>query len=218
MRTARIRSRATSCLLFVWLGFGLLSSCTTAMPDAREDLRRSLKGADVKDYVLTVNDDDAETREALTNPAVRNVITMDRGTPNVVLRYTRVHDKKTNTRKTYRAEAVRSGNEITLVVTNVATNEVVSKRTFPAPQRHATAAGSPPTFKTLADCIGDFNCTRGGALQCEANRTCQNQFAALLCCLDNGQCISVHLVINPTSPRCQFLGVIPGLEGLVFQQ
>ena len=152
---------------------------------------------------------------SLTNGAVRNVITIDEGTTNTVLGYSSVTDKKANTTRTYKAEAVKTGASLAVVVTDVVTGEVVSKDTFPVPQPHG---GGQPTFDSLEACIKDFDCKNRGALQCEANRTCKDQFAALTCCLTNGQCFSVHLIIRPTSLRCTLLDVIPDLEGLVLTQ
>ena len=64
--------------------------------------------------------------------------------------------------------------------------------------------------------MADFNCENKGAFLCEANRTCQPQFAALTCCLTNGQAFSVHLVVPPTRLRC--LIALPDLEGLVLSR
>jgi hypothetical protein len=205
------------CLAIVLVSLGLACSRSTTTPNPREELSRSLKGANVDGYIFATEEDDAQVTSSLTNSAVRNLIKLDSGTTNLALRYTSVKDKKANTTRTYKTEVTKAGNALTLQVTDIATGEVVSKNTFPAPQPHNTGA-APPTFDTLEDCIKDFNCKFRGALQCEADRTCRDQFAALTCCLKNGQCFSVHLIIKPIPFRCSLTGTTANLEGLVVSQ
>ena len=215
------RTVFTFCLATALLSLGLVSSCNkpTTTTDPREDLIGSLRGANVQGYLFATDEDDAQVTTSLTNSAVRNLIRLDSGSTGVVLRYTSVKDKKTNATKTYKTEVTKAGNALTLQVTDIATGAVVSKNAFPAPQPHNTGeTGTAPTFDTLEACINDFNCKFRGALQCEADRTCQDQFAALTCCLKNGQCFSVHLVIRPISFRCRFSGFTTNLEGLVLSQ
>ena len=211
------RSESVFCLTMALLFLGLVCSCkTTTPPNPREELVTSLKGANVESYDFATNEDDTQAVASLTNSAVRNLIRLDSGATNLVLRYTRVKDKKTNSTRTYKTEVTKTGTTLTLLVTDFATGEVVSKDTFPAAEIHNTDTTTPgPTFDSLEDCIKDFNCKNRGALECEANRTCQDQFAALTCCLKNGQCFSVHLIIRPTSLRCRLRDWIPNLEGLV---
>ena len=214
------RSVFAFCLAVVLLALGLVCSCNkTTTPDPREDLLRSLKGANVEGYLFATEEDDAQVVTSLTNNAVQKLITLDSGTTNLVLRYTNVKDKKTNTTRTYKTEITKAGTALTFLVTDIASGQVVSKNAFPAPQPHNPGTtGAPPTFNTLQDCINDFNCRFRGALQCEADRTCQDQFAALTCCLKNGQCFSVHLVVRPTRFTCRFVGWTPDLSGLVLSQ
>jgi len=214
------RSESAFCLAMVLLSLGLVCACKTTMPDPREELVRSLKGANVKGYHFATKEDEAEVIASLTNSAVRNLIKLDSGATNLVLRYTSVKDKKTNPARTYKTAITKTGTTLALLVTDIATGEVVSRKTFPAPEPHhkTDTTGPPSTFDSLEDCIRDFNCKRRGAIQCEANRTCEDQFAALICCLNNGQCFSVHLIIRPTTLKCKLSGVILDLEGLVLSQ
>jgi hypothetical protein len=217
MFSSHNRSKSPFCLAVVLLSLGLVCSCTTTTPDPREELLRALKGANVEGYYFATEEDETQMVASLTNSAVRNLIILDSGDTNLVLRYTGIKDKKTGTPKTYKTEAIKAGAELTLLVTDIATGEVVRRVAFPAPEPHTKSdtTGPPPAFDSLEDCLRDFNCTRRGALQCEANRTCEDQFAALICCLSNGQCYSVHLIIKPTSLRCILRAVLPNLEALV---
>jgi hypothetical protein len=228
MKLLHSRSKSALCLAVVLLFFGLICSCNPPPPnppqpeptrsdaprsDPKEELTRSLKGANVQGYIFETREDDAQAVASLTNPAVRSLIRLEPGTNSVVLSYTSVKDKKSNATKTYKSEVNRAGEALSILVTDFATGEVVSKDPFPVATPHDPAGG--PKFDTLEACIADFNCKHRGELQCEANRTCKNQFAALTCCLNNGQCFSVHLIIRPTSLRCQIIGNIPDLEGIV---
>jgi hypothetical protein len=86
---------------------------------------------------------------------------------------------------------------------------------FPTP---GPACGPPGPFDSVAACLQDFDCTRRGAIQCEANRTCEAQVAALTCCLKNGTILSIHLLIKPTKIQCLLNDLTPDLEGLVLSQ
>lgn len=197
----------------VLLSLGLLCSCKLMRTDPREDLIRSLRGANVEGFQFATKEDGAEEIASLTNSAVRNLIKLDDVETNLVLRYTRISDKATNTARTYKTEIAKEGTALTLLVTDIGTNEVVSRDTFPAAAtKHANG------FDSLEDCLREFDCVNRGPLQCEANRTCKDQFAAITCCLKNGQCFSVHLIIRPTTLRCKLREVIPDLEGLVLSQ
>lgn len=215
MISPRNRSEAAFRLVIVLLSLGAICACSTATPDPREELVRLLKGANVDLYHFATSEDDAQVVTSLTNSALRSVINLDSGDSNVVLRYASVKDKKANTTKVYKAEISKTGAELTLLVADFDTNEVVTRKTFPAPEPHDETG---PKFDTLEDCIKDFNCQRKGALQCEADRTCEPQLAALTCCLTNGQCFSVHLVVRPNTFRCLFRDLTADLEGLVLTQ
>jgi hypothetical protein len=220
MRILLHRPRSAFFVFILLLSVGLLCSCKRpAAASPRDELVSALKGANVDGFDFATNEDESQAVASLTNGAVRGLVNMDTGPMNFVLRYTRVKDKKTNTVKTYKTEMVKAGKELTLQVTDLASNEVVSKNAFQRTDGHSPSdPGAPPTFNTLEDCIKDFNCTRRGALECEANRTCKDQFAALICCLNNGQCFSVHLIIRPTSLICRLINSIPDFEGFVLTQ
>jgi hypothetical protein len=162
------RSAAAFRLMIVVFSLGAVCACNTAAPDPRGELVRLLKGANVDLYHFAITEDDAQVVTSLTNSALRDVINLDGADSTVVLRYASVKDKAANTTKVYKAEISKTGAELTLLVADFDTDEVVTRNTFPAPEPHDEAG---PKFDTLNDCIKDFNCQRRGALQCEADRT-----------------------------------------------
>jgi hypothetical protein len=196
------------------LSLFLLCSCDmTAPSDSRGELLGSLKGENVDGYLFAYKEDEARTTSSLTNKAVHDLVQLGEGDSGLVLGYTRVKDNKTNAATTYKSEVVKRDASLALVVTDVAAGKIVDRTDFPAPGR---ACEPPGQFASLGACVERFNCTRKGALLCEANRTCKPQFAALTCCLTNGQTFSVHLVIPPTRITC--LATVPDLESLVLTQ
>ena len=208
-----IRPKSPFYVAVVLVFLSLLSSCAkTTISDPKGDLVSSLKGHEVEGYFFSLNEDDVQTTSSLTNNAVHDLITLGKGDASVALRYTRIKDKKTNAVNTYKAEVIKKDASLELVVTELGTNKVVEERAFPA----AGPTCQPPgQFDSITACINEFNCASKGPLLCEANRTCDTQFAALTCCLTNGQIFSVHLIIRPDNFRCRFRDLIPDLEGMV---
>ncbi|HKG12917.1 MAG TPA: hypothetical protein VKB12_06245 [Pyrinomonadaceae bacterium] len=218
------RSKSAICLAVVLLTFGLISSCTPpsqqqqqqppACPNPKDELTRSLKGANVDGYIFETREDDAGGSAFLTNGVASGPIKLDPGTNNLVLRYASLREKNSNAAKTYKTELIRSGDALTLQVTDINTGEAVVKDTSDPP----TGGGGPTcpqTFDNLDACQCNFDATRRPALQAEANRTCKPQQAALLCCLKGGQFVSVHYFIRPTRLRCLLADTIPDLGGIV---
>jgi hypothetical protein len=197
----------------------LLAACKASAPDPRADLARSLKGANVEGYQFTMKEDDAFVVTSLSNPQARTVMKLG-DAQRTPLQYTRVFDRKANSQMLYRTDLVRDKSRLALVVTDLAKGTVVSRRDFPAPEDDGTPPPTPGTtgYDSIGQCIADFNCEHGGQLQCQANRTCQEQLAALTCCLKSGDCYSVHLVIKPTAPRCLLKDLVPPIEGVMLER
>ena len=185
------------------------------MADQKQDLLRTLKGRNVKGYYFSLQEDENKVVASLTNSAVRKPINLNKARRNLILAYNQVKNKKKRTTRTFKSEVRTEGPDVAIIVRDLVTNRVISKYPFPSPTSHHPGH---TRFKTLQQCIQDFRCKHGGELQCEANRTCKTQFGALICCLTNGNCYSVHLIFPPNSLRCQILSNVPPLEGLVLSQ
>ena len=180
------------------------------MADQKQELLRVLKGKNVKGYHFSLQEDENKVVALLINSAVRKPIDLNRVGADLILGYTQVKDKKKRTTRTFKSEVKTNGSSVAIIVRDLVTNRVISKNSFPLPTPHDGTV-----FETLEQCMQDFRCKHGGELQCEANRTCKTQFTALTCCLNNGNCFSVHLVFHPNSLLCQILSNVPPLEGLV---
>jgi hypothetical protein len=191
-------------------------SCTQSKPvavNAKDELAGSLKDANLEGFFFETREDDAQEIAAFTNGIVSEPIKVD-GDITLVLRYTRVKDKTTNTTTIYRTEAVRKGDQLTLQVTDIAsgTNLMTQTNEFAPPP--AIAAGTtcgPPAFNSFDDCV----CSMRAALLFEANRTCTTQFGAATCCINGTDSFSVHFFVMPTSFKCKF-SIPTNFDDLVF--
>ena len=65
--------------LITFAAITLLASERAALADPKADLMNSLKGENVEGYLFSFAEEDARTRSALTNKAVRNIITLGKG-------------------------------------------------------------------------------------------------------------------------------------------
>ena len=183
------------------------------MVDQKQELSRALKVKNVKGYHFSLQEDENKIIASLTNSAVRKPINLNKAGTDLILSYSQVKDKKKRTTRAFKSQVKTDGSSVAIIVRDLVTNRVISKNPFPSPTPHDHDGDT--GFETLEQCIQDFRCKHGGELQCEANRTCKTQFAALICCLNNGNCFSVHLVFHPNTLRCQILSNVPQLEGLV---
>jgi hypothetical protein len=181
----------------------------------KQELLSKLKGTKVKGYHFSLQEDENKVVASLTNSAVRKPIKLNRARAYLILAYNQVKNKKKRTTRTSKSEVRTEGSDVVIIVRDLITNRVISKYSFPSPTPHHPGH---TRFRTLEQCIQDFRCKHGGELQCEANRTCKTQFAAMTCCLTDGSCYSVHLIFPPNSLRCQILSNVPPLEGIVLSQ
>jgi hypothetical protein len=208
-------------LAIVLLSLGLVGACRTPKPDAREELVRSLKGASVDGYYFATSEDETQMVTSLDNSAMRNPIKLASG--SMVLRYTSVRDKKANTTRIYKTEIARNGAVITILVTDIASGEVAMKKDLAADKNGTgnggNGAGNDCTqtakkvFNSEPECANDFfsDCTRGGFVQCEANRTCEPQISGFDCCFKNGSGVAVTVIVWPTK-LCLTRPYLPGDE------
>lgn len=158
---------------------------------------------------------------SLDNSAMRNPIKLASG--SLVLRYTRVRDKKANTTRIYRTEIARNGAAITILVTDIASGEVAMKKDL-APDKNGTGNGGDGTgknctqtgekvFNSQAECDNNFfsDCTRGGFVQCKANRTCEPKRSGYECCFKDGSGVAVTVIVWPNR-LCPSIPYLPGDE------
>jgi hypothetical protein len=181
--------------------------------DLRGELVRALQEVDLTGFDFATEENDSQMTASFTTSKVRNVIA-DPG-DKLVLGYTLVKDLKMNTQSVTRAEIVKSDTGVAMLITDLKTGDTLERLPFPAPEPHHDPDSE--TFETLQDCLDEFKC-KETALQCEANRTCQDQYASTICCLQDGSCWDVHFVFRPTSLRCRFTEQTPDFEAVAYRK
>lgn len=191
-------TQSAGCLVAALLAFGLISSCSKAPTSPKEELVEALKGTNVDGYVFASTESSDRTIASFTNKSADGITTLASGDATRPLKYTRIKDNKANATALFKTEVIKKGTALTLAVTDISGNKILDQRTLPAVGR---VCEPPAPFDSIGACIENFDCTGRGALQCQANRTCEPQVAALTCCLKNGSIISVHLLINPENRR-----------------
>jgi hypothetical protein len=176
-------------------------SCGKTPTDPKAELMGALKDANLDGFYFETSGNDEMDVVSMTNGIVEEPIKMD-SDATVVLRYATVKDKKANTSTTYKFEAIRAGDQLTIQATDIATGASLMKdvKDFPPPPP-LTGDTCSPAFNSISDCI----CSQRAALQFEANRTCEPQSGSALCCINGNQLISVHLLVMPTNFRCSLI-------------
>jgi hypothetical protein len=189
---------------------GLIAGCGKA-PDPREDLVASLGGANVEGYNFAFAETADQKVSSLTNASADKLMTLPKEDAKVVLRYTRVENRKANTKTLFRTEVIKRGGALTLSVADLSAN-TVKDWPLPPPDPRCTRE-----YPSINACTDDFFCSNKGPMQCQANRTCEPQKAALYCCVTGEGSYSVHVVVPPDtfSRACVLRDVLPNFEGLV---
>lgn len=172
------------------------ANTNTSAPNPRDELIRSLKGANVDGYFFRTKEDNNQVITSLINNTLGSPVKLD-SSNRLVIGYANVKDKKANTTKTLKAEIVKDGEGYSLRVEDIVAGGLVIDERF-APR----LCPGVPVFDTFDQCIDDFNCKVLPELQCEANRTCKTIRTELRCCMRDGTEIHALILIVPTSIRC----------------
>jgi len=185
------------------------SSCENSI---KNELFSSIENEKVEEFYYSSEENNEQIVASLTNKTVMKPINFEKNTANLILKYTLVKEKKSNTKKVYKTEIIKKNKDLELLVTDLSSNKLVSKTKLSKPQPH-NSHDDTNTSESIDDCISDFyNSETACILQSRANQTCENQFAALFCCLDNNDCYWVHLIIKPTTWKCKFgVAFIPNI-------
>lgn len=194
------------CISFpLFILMAALFSCNDSKVESpKQELLDAFKDQKIEsDFNFETSENDSLTTAAFKNKAISNQIMLTTRDTSLVIGYFSEKNKKTSSSSVHKYELIMHDSAVYIEISD-ATKKIIDKITYPAIIDN-TGGVTPPVpdgFDSINDCIADFNCTRRGALQCQANKTCSPVGAALLCCLTNGQCFSVHLLITPNIPIC----------------
>src|SRR2546423_15528414 len=130
MISLRNRLVSSLCLVMALLSLSFVFSCkTNPPPDAREELVRSLKGADVNGYLFATKEEEDRVTTSLTNPALGKPVKLDSNN-SLVIGYASVQDKKANSTTTLKAEVVKIDKALRLHVTDIDGHKLVVDEVF----------------------------------------------------------------------------------------
>lgn len=176
-------------------------NCTAPTPEMPKDEFLELSGNPSLDkFVESEMESKDYTVRRFNNISLTEFVDLNNVKGEIVIQYTAVAktgDKPMQT-KTILESNEKSGR---LAVVDLVSGKAVWEKEFPKVDTK-TDSLTVQKFNSLQACIDDFMCKNQCELEALANKKCETQFAALTCCLSNGQCFSVHLVFPPTSIRC----------------
>lgn len=170
----------------------------TEISDVRAELSRAIGDAYTAGFHYSFREARDHTRASLINPAVGDILALAEDTPSLVLNYSTVRNAEGGA-QTSKSELLRTPDGVVIRHTDVATGKLLAEVDLPAASEH----DDDHVFDTLQECIAAFQESEVQAqFQAEANKTCRTQYPHLHCCLRNGNCFSVVLIVRPTSWKC----------------
>ncbi len=170
----------------------------TELSNIRAELSRSISDSYTAGFLFSFSEERDHTRASLINPAVGDILALAEDTPSLVLNYSTVRSAEGGV-QTSKSELLRTQDGMAIRHTDVATGKLLAEVVLPAASRH----DDDHLFDTVQECIAAFQESKLQAqFQTEANTTCRTQYPHLHCCLRNGNCFSVVLIVRPTSWKC----------------
>src|SRR6478752_5797752 len=103
------------------------------MNDQKQELLHILKGKNVKGYYFNLQEDEDRVIASFINRAIRKPIHLNRVDADLILSYTQIKDKKKGTTQIFKSEVKTNGSNPTIIVSDLVTNMVISKNSFPSP-------------------------------------------------------------------------------------
>ena len=186
-----------ACLLVI----SAIFSCTAPTPEKPQDEFLELSGNPSLDKFVEseMESKDYKVRR-FNNMSIAEFVDLNNAKGENIIQYTEV--TKSGGKPTYSKTILETKEKSArLAVVDLATGKAMWEKEFPMVDTKSDSL-TVQKFNSLQACIDDFMCKNQCELEALANKTCETQFAALTCCLANGQCFSVHLVFPPTSIRC----------------
>ena len=187
--------------LLACMAMSAFFSCKAPAPEQPKDEFLELSGNPSRDkFVESEMESKDYVVRRFNNISLSEYVDLNNVKGEMVIQYTAV--AKTGEKPMQTKTILESKDKSArLAVVDLVSGQAVWEKEFPIVDTK-TDSLTIQTFKSLQDCIDDFMCKNQCELEALANKTCETQFAALTCCLNGGQCFSVHLVFPPTSIRC----------------
>ena len=178
------------------------SNIVEYLAEMQRELREGLKDQKVDEFHFSCEENSTYSRVSLTNNAIEEFIAFDAEASNFVIGYSITRYRNERDTEIQKTEIVKSDKGNFLRRTNTNTGKTLSEISLADSPKHESQDDH--LFDTLHKCIETFEGSDYQiAVQAEANRTCETQYPHLDCCLTDGTCWSVVLIINPTSWKCR---------------
>ena len=199
-----------NCSVFLPALFMVFNSCGNlkTVETPKQKLLNAFKDRGID---TTWNFETSET-DSLMTAAFRNKTIGEQiqisGDTNIIIGYFSRENKLSRSSTTFRAEVIKRDSTL-YIESKDAAGKLVDRIDYPAVSKRPAGSGTgvvvPGGFNSLEDCIKDFNCKHRGELLCQANATCRPVRGGIDCCLTNGQCFEILIIVTPTNPRCSIV-------------
>ena len=190
-------------VLFCLSGFMCLLSCTpTAVDTAKQELLKAIADEQISaDFTYTATTSDAGTTTVFRNDAVNEKLVLESRDTTILLGFYTERKKGEKAGTIYKSQLRLKDSVLTIEVTDLKGN-LQDRVAYPTPQQ-VLKAPAPGGHDTIDECLDELFC-QFEALRCEANKDCETKYYAVICCLNDGSCYSIHFFFPPTDPRCLF--------------
>ena len=173
----------------------------TDFAELQAELESATKDVYTHGFLFALEHGASGTQASLVNGRVGDILALADGTDELILEYGLATRTGGDTSKVHKTELARSQDGLELRRTELATGRIIGQIELPPQHRHA--AHDDHEFDTINDCLAAFDKSDFKVELLElANKTCSDQFAHLHCCLTNGDCYSVVIIVRPTSWKC----------------
>jgi hypothetical protein len=194
---------------FASMAFTFLFSCKNAAENPKQNLLDAFKNQKIdSSWNFETMENDSMKTSAFKNKAIGEQIVLQALDTNLVIGYFSHESKRTHSSTLYKSLLVRQGSLLYIVITDPSDKQI-DKVVLPAAKKTPSTTQPTPggSFGSFDKCFYEFNCKERSQLQCLANETCKPVRADIDCCLPDGNCYAILIVINPTRLLCSIVVV-----------
>ena len=211
--------KSTPFLLLLFF-LSLLACRESKIGNPKQQLLETFKSQNIDpSWNFETTENDSMEIASFKNKSIREqILLLSSSDTSLVLDFVSVKKKGSSTTTIFKSELIKH-DSIFYIERSDAAGKEIDKIMFPVIHKKPTTvtAAGPDLFTSVTACLNDFMCKHRGEMQCQANQTCRPAIGDVDCCLTNGQCIDILIVINPTKLLCSILADL-NPDILVLQQ
>jgi len=194
---------------FIFLLSIIFFSCKSKTENPKQKLLDAFAKQNIDStWNFETYEDDSSRMAAFKNKNIREHISLPDKDTSVVIGFFSKEDKMNHSSTKYKAELFRRDSSLYIDITDPSDKQLDRIALRAAHKKQAVPSVAPAatgSFGSLNDCFYDFNCNQRSHLQCLANQMCQPVYADIDCCLPDGQCYAILVIIFPTRPLCSVI-------------